>query len=77
MKKSATTTPENEVRMAKSPQNAKVNDDDTKLDRTLQLATTSVIVNKRITTPVHSKLGPPMVVLISTSPELIATSSYP
>ena len=77
MKNSVTTTPENEVRMAKSPQNAKVNDYDTKLDRTLQLATTSVVDNKRITTQIHSNLGPPMVVLISTSPELIATSSYP
>ena len=77
MEKFATKTTENDVLMVKSPENTKVNDDDTKLDRTLQLATTSVIVNKRITTPVHSNLGPLMVVLISTSPELIATSSYP
>ena len=45
MENSATTTPENDVLMAKSPETAKVNDDDTKPDRTLQLATTSVIVN--------------------------------
>ena len=35
MDKSATETPNNEVFMAKSPENANVNDDDTKFDRTL------------------------------------------
>ena len=47
---------ENDVLMAKSPESAKDNDDDTKPDRTLQLATTSVIVNKRITTPATLEL---------------------
>ena len=56
MEKSATTTPENDVLMAKALENSKVNDDNTKLDRTLQLATPSVIVNKRITTPVTLEL---------------------
>ena len=58
MEKFASKTPENDVLMVKSPENTKVNDDDTKLDRTLQLATTSVIVNKRITTPVTIELRP-------------------
>ena len=58
MEKFASKTPENDVLMVKSPENTKVNDDDTKLDRTLQLATTSVIVNKRITTPVTIELKP-------------------
>ena len=58
MENSAKKAPENEVLMAKSPESAKDNDDDTKPDRTLQLVTTSVIVNKRITTPVTLKLRP-------------------
>ena len=58
MDKSATITPNNDVIMAKSSQNENVNDDDTKLDRTLQLATTSVIINKRITTPVKLEFRP-------------------
>ena len=55
---SAKKTPENDILMAKSPESAKYNDDDTKSVRTLQLATTSVIVNKRITTPVTLELRP-------------------
>ena len=37
MDKSATITPNNDVIMVKSFQNENVNDDDTKLDRTLQV----------------------------------------
>ena len=55
---SAKKTSKNEVLMAKSPESEKENDDDTKPDRTLQLATTSVIVNKRIATPVTLELRP-------------------
>ena len=55
---SAKKIPESDVLMAKSPESVKDNDDDTKPDRTLQLATTSVIVNKRITTPVTLELRP-------------------
>ena len=58
MENSAMKTPESDVLMAKSPESTKDNDDDTKHDRTLQLATTSVIVNKRITTPVTLELMP-------------------
>ena len=53
---SAKKNPESDVLMAKSPESAKDNDDDTKPDRTLQLATTSVIVNKRINTPATLEL---------------------
>ena len=55
---SAKKTPESGVLMAKSPKSKNDNDDDTKSDRTLQLASTSVIVNKRITTPVTLELRP-------------------
>ena len=58
MDKSATISPKNDVIVAKSAENATGNDDDTKLYRTLQLATNSVIVIKRITIPVTLELRP-------------------
>ena len=58
MENSAKKTSENYVLMAKSPESTKDNDNDTKPDRILQLATTSVIINKRITTPVTLELRP-------------------
>ena len=46
----------NEVLMATSLEKTSVNDGAAKLDRALQLTTTSVIVNKRITTPIILEL---------------------
>ena len=56
--KSRTTTPNNDEIMVESPGNEYSNDDNTKLDRTLQLVTTSVIINKHITNPVTLELRP-------------------
>ena len=55
-KKQKSKTIENDILMAKTPQNDDT--DTTIIERTLQLATQAVIVNKRITTPVTLELKP-------------------
>ena len=47
-----------DVLMAKIPENTDIIDDDTLMQRTIQIVTTSVIVNKRITTPVTLQIRP-------------------
>ena len=51
---------ENDILMAKTPQNEDTNT--TIIERTLQLATQAVIVNKRIITPVTLELNVSLVI---------------
>ena len=43
---------ENYILLAKTPKNENMNEENQQANRTLQISTTAVIVNKRITTPV-------------------------